>query len=137
MRRTSVSLPTKQVAHDPHEKLARHRPQEVEIFSGLKAVWMSQAQKTRWVKTAAIIFALVTLFYWLSPKGVDIYNEGAFVCREPVARHRGACILTRVQSPTRPAPRPKGRAKSPLTLRTEPTSARSPAPSRNPSFNMY
>lgn len=76
MRRTSVSLPTKQPAHDPHEKRARYKPQEVEIFAGLKAVWMSQAQKTRWAKTAAIIFAVVALFYWLSPRGVDIYNEG-------------------------------------------------------------
>lgn len=72
MRRTSVSLPTKQVAHDPHEKRARYKPQEVEIFSGLKAIWMSQAQKARWAKTAAIIFVVVTLFYWFSPGGVDI-----------------------------------------------------------------
>lgn len=76
MRRTSVSLPTKNVAHDPHEKPARHRPQDVGIFAGFQAVWMSQAQKTRWVKTAAIIFVVVALFYWLSPRGVDIYNEG-------------------------------------------------------------
>jgi guanosine-diphosphatase len=76
MRRTSVSLPTKQPAHDPHEKPARYRPRNLGFFESVKAVWMSQAQKTRWVKTAAIVFVLVAFFYWASPKGVDIYNEG-------------------------------------------------------------
>lgn len=96
MRRTSVSLPTKNVAHDPHEKRARHRPQEVGIFAGFQAVWMSQAQKTRWVKTAAIIFVVVALFYWLSPRGVDIYNEGtcAACSWSRVARHCWALVLT-------------------------------------------
>ena len=37
---------------------------------------MSQSQKTRWVKTAAIVFSLLALFYWLSPSGVEIYNDG-------------------------------------------------------------
>lgn len=79
MRRTSVSLPTKHVAHDPHEKPARYgsnNHNENGILANLKAVWMSQAQKARWAKTAAIVLVLVGFFYWLSPKGVDIYNGG-------------------------------------------------------------
>ncbi|SPO00665.1 probable guanosine-diphosphatase [Cephalotrichum gorgonifer] len=75
MRRTSVSLPTKQVAQDPFEKRARYRHQDLGFFARVKAVWMSQAQKTRWVKTTAIVFVVLVFFYWLSPKGVDIYND--------------------------------------------------------------
>lgn len=71
-----MSLPTKQIAHDPFEKPARYYPgQQLGFFASVKAVWMSQAQKARWVKTAAIVFVLLVFFYWVSPKGVDIYNE--------------------------------------------------------------
>lgn len=38
---------------------------------------MSQSQKTRWVKTTAIVLSICLLFYWLSPRGVEVYNEGA------------------------------------------------------------
>lgn len=79
MRRTSVSLPTKQIPHDPYEKRARYRPQDLGFFASIKAVWMSQAQKARWAKTAAIVFVVLVFFYWVSPKGVDMYNEGMFL----------------------------------------------------------
>jgi guanosine-diphosphatase len=36
---------------------------------------MTQSQRTRWIKTAAIVFAIVTLFYFISPKGVEVYHE--------------------------------------------------------------
>jgi len=39
---------------------------------------MSQAQKARWIKTAAIVFVLLACFYWISPKGVDLYNGGSY-----------------------------------------------------------
>ncbi|KAI1487576.1 guanosine-diphosphatase [Biscogniauxia mediterranea] len=75
MRRTSVSLPTKQVHHDPHEKRARYvYEKEPGILEKLQAASMNQAQKTRWLKTTAIVVFLVFLFYYLSPKGVDIYQ---------------------------------------------------------------
>ncbi|KAI0600415.1 guanosine-diphosphatase [Biscogniauxia sp. FL1348] len=75
MRRTSVSLPTKQVHHDPHEKRARYAyEKEPGILEKLQAASMNQAQKTRWLKTTAIVVFLVFLFYYLSPKGVDIYQ---------------------------------------------------------------
>jgi guanosine-diphosphatase len=78
MRRTSVSLPTKQAARDPHEKPARYdaHHRDPGFLNSLRAAWMSQAQKARWLKTAAIVFAVVFLFYWLSPTGVDVYNGG-------------------------------------------------------------
>ncbi|PHH63415.1 hypothetical protein CDD81_6016 [Ophiocordyceps australis] len=41
----------------------------------MKDAWLSQAQRTRWIKTAAIAFTLVTLFWWLSPRGVEVYKE--------------------------------------------------------------
>ncbi|KAI1503573.1 guanosine-diphosphatase [Biscogniauxia marginata] len=75
MRRTSVSLPTKHVRHDPHEKPARYAyEKEPGILEKLQAASMNQAQKTRWLKTTAIVVFLVFLFYYLSPKGVDIYQ---------------------------------------------------------------
>lgn len=37
---------------------------------------MTQSQRTRWIKTAAIVLAIVTLFYFVSPKGVEVYNGG-------------------------------------------------------------
>lgn len=36
---------------------------------------MSQAQKARWAKTAAIVIVLLGFFYWLSPRGVDMYKD--------------------------------------------------------------
>ncbi|KAI1104900.1 guanosine-diphosphatase [Jackrogersella minutella] len=78
MRRTSVSLPTKQVHHDPHEKPGRYDSghRELGIVEKLQSGTMNQAQKTRWLKTTAIVVFIVLLFYYFSPKGVDIYNNG-------------------------------------------------------------
>ncbi|KAI1469783.1 guanosine-diphosphatase [Daldinia caldariorum] len=75
MRRTSVSLPTKQVRHDPHEKPARYDSghRELGIVEKLQAT-MNQAQKTRWLKTTAIVVFLVFLFYYISPRGVEVYK---------------------------------------------------------------
>ncbi|KAI0893240.1 guanosine-diphosphatase [Annulohypoxylon nitens] len=74
MRRTSVSLPTKQVHHDPHEKPARYDSghREPGILEKLQNATMNQAQKTRWLKTTAIVVFLVFLFYYFSPKGVEV-----------------------------------------------------------------
>ncbi|KAH8197344.1 hypothetical protein TruAng_008474 [Truncatella angustata] len=83
MRRTSVSLPTKQAARDPHEKPARyesglhHRANnQTGILEKLQqATGMNQQQKARWLKTTAIVAFLIFLFYFLSPKGADIYQD--------------------------------------------------------------
>ncbi|KAJ0324067.1 hypothetical protein Brms1b_001314 [Colletotrichum noveboracense] len=75
MRRTSVSLPTKQPARDPHEKPGRFAPaRKTGLFASLGD--MSQAQKTRWMRTGAIAFFVVFLFWYLSPRGVNVRSPG-------------------------------------------------------------
>lgn len=79
MRRTSVSLPTKHVAYDPHEKPGRYEGnRQAGILARLRTLWMSQSQKARWVKTSAILIAVFLLFYYLSPSGVDLYHGGKY-----------------------------------------------------------
>ncbi|KAK6217868.1 hypothetical protein LQW54_003156 [Pestalotiopsis sp. IQ-011] len=85
MRRTSVSLPTKQAARDPHEKPARYESgyqHRADNRGGIveklqQAAGMNQAQKARWLKTTAIVVFVIFLFYFLSPTGADIYQEGS------------------------------------------------------------
>lgn len=82
MRRTSVSsvsLPTKHIAHDPHEKPARYDSyrRQTGTLEKIQAGMMNQAQKTRWMKATAIVVFLMFLFYFMAPKGADIYSEGA------------------------------------------------------------
>lgn len=76
--RTTSTQPPKIVVHDPYEKPDRYkfRPKKQGLIATMKETFMSQSQKTRWIKTTAIVFAVVTLFYFFSPKGVEIYNEG-------------------------------------------------------------
>ncbi|KAK1989387.1 GDA1/CD39 family protein [Colletotrichum cereale] len=76
MRRTSVSLPTKQPARDPHEKPGRFAPAQRNTGLLGRLNNMSQAQKTRWMRTGAIAFFVVFLFWYLSPRGVNVYNGG-------------------------------------------------------------
>ncbi|KAK1968415.1 GDA1/CD39 family protein [Colletotrichum sublineola] len=76
MRRTSVSLPTKQTARDPHEKPGRFAPAQRNTGLLGRLSDMSQAQKTRWMRTGAIAFFVVFLFWYLSPRGVNVYNGG-------------------------------------------------------------
>ncbi|PHH90923.1 hypothetical protein CDD83_2261 [Cordyceps sp. RAO-2017] len=77
MRRTSVSLPTKHVAHDPYEKPGRYQPdqQSQGLLATMKETWITSSQRTRWLRTAAVVFAVILLFWWLSPRGVEVYNE--------------------------------------------------------------
>lgn len=79
MRRTSVSLPKHKqgLAHDPHEKPARYQPRQVGILEKLKNDMMSQAQKTRWLKTGALVFFVLVGLYYLAPSGVDVYRGSA------------------------------------------------------------
>lgn len=73
MRRTSVSLPTNKIAHDPHEKPARYGTHyRRRGLLGKAADLMQQAKQTRWLKAAALLLACFTLFYYLSPSGVEI-----------------------------------------------------------------
>ncbi|EAQ90613.1 hypothetical protein CHGG_02548 [Chaetomium globosum CBS 148.51] len=78
MRRTSVSLPTKHIAYDPHEKPDRYdRNRGESLIMKMQSAWVSQSQRARYIKTGAIIFTVFLIFYFFSPSGVDIYNGHA------------------------------------------------------------
>lgn len=72
-----MSLPTKQVAYDPHEKTDRYYPSHRKqgLFASMKDTMLSQSQKSRWLKTGTLVLILFCLFYWLSPTGVEVYNK--------------------------------------------------------------
>ncbi|KAK4153129.1 nucleoside phosphatase family-domain-containing protein [Chaetomidium leptoderma] len=77
MRRTSVSLPTKHIAHDPHEKPDRYDTnRDTSLIMKMQSAWVSQSQRARYIKTGAILFVVFVLFYCFSPSGVDLYHEG-------------------------------------------------------------
>ncbi|RCI16413.1 hypothetical protein L249_1987 [Ophiocordyceps polyrhachis-furcata BCC 54312] len=77
MRRTSVSLPTKQAAHDPFEKPDRYQadPRNQGPLSAMKEAWTPGSQRLRWLRTGAIALTIVLLLWWLSPRGVGVYHE--------------------------------------------------------------
>jgi len=77
MRRTSVSLPTRQVAHDPYEKPDRYigtAARNGNLVAKMKDSWIAQSQRSRWIKMGAIAFALICLVYFFSPSGVKVYH---------------------------------------------------------------
>ncbi|KAK3378413.1 putative guanosine-diphosphatase [Podospora didyma] len=77
MRRTSVSLPTKHVAHDPFEKPDRYDfdYRAPGLRSRMQSAWANQTQnRMRYIKSGAIIFVVFLLFYFFSPSGVDLYH---------------------------------------------------------------
>ncbi|EQL01563.1 hypothetical protein G6O67_003017 [Ophiocordyceps sinensis] len=76
MRRTSVSLPTKQVARDPHEKPDRYQPAQRGrgLLSAMREVWVHHSQRTRWLRTVAVASTVLLIFWWLSPRGVEVYH---------------------------------------------------------------
>jgi guanosine-diphosphatase len=82
MFKALYSSSTHQTLHDPHEKPGRYIPAsrngKRSIFARMSEAWMSQSQRMRWLKTGAIVFAIICLFYWFSPAGVQVYNEGTF-----------------------------------------------------------
>ncbi|KAL6902531.1 GDA1/CD39 family domain-containing protein [Trichoderma evansii] len=95
MRRTSVSLPTKQVAYDPHEKTDRYHPSQRKqgLFASMKDTMLSQSQKSRWLKTGTLVLILFCLFYWLSPTGVEVYNKS------PLGSEAGSVSKTPASEP--------------------------------------
>ncbi|KAK3195932.1 Guanosine-diphosphatase [Lecanicillium sp. MT-2017a] len=64
-------------ANDPHEKPGRYKVnrKNQSVFAKMKETWMAQPQRTRYFKTVAIVFAVLCIFYWLSPTGVQVYND--------------------------------------------------------------
>jgi guanosine-diphosphatase len=81
MRRTSVSLPTRNVAHDPHEKAARYntkgaRNSAAGTLENIKTAWMTQSQRSRYLKTGGILLFVIFLFFYLSPSGTHVIKDG-------------------------------------------------------------
>lgn len=80
MFRALSSLPSKQSSHDPHEKPGRYIPASRNrgkgVFARMSDSWLAQPQRMRWLKAGTIVFALICLFYWFSPAGVQVYKEG-------------------------------------------------------------
>ncbi|KAL2023928.1 hypothetical protein VTK56DRAFT_705 [Thermocarpiscus australiensis] len=76
MRRTSVSLPTKHIAYDPHEKPDRYKAtnRQPRLLVKMQSAWVSQSQRARYIRTGAILVVVFLLFYYFSPAGVDLYN---------------------------------------------------------------
>lgn len=78
MRRTSVSLPTKHVARDPHEKPDRygfdHR--EPGLVAKMQSAWAQQSQRARYIKTGAIVFTVLLLFYFFTSGDSYVGGQG-------------------------------------------------------------
>ncbi|KAK2028539.1 GDA1/CD39 family protein [Colletotrichum zoysiae] len=103
MRRTSVSLPTKQPARDPHEKPGRFAPAQRNTGLLGRLRDMSQAQKTRWMRTGAIACFVVFLFWYLSPRGVNVYNgRGVSSGQVPADASYGTTKCTHSSSNSKP-----------------------------------
>jgi guanosine-diphosphatase len=71
-RRRSVSLPTRNPFHDPHEKAGRHMGNgsvNAHNFgaANLKDAWMTQSQRSRYLKTGGVAVFLIFLFFLLAP----------------------------------------------------------------------
>ena len=81
MRRTSVSLPTRNVVYDPYEKAARYKTKSggngsAGILEKTKIVWMTQSQRARYLKSGGLLLFIFFLFYYLGPKGTEVYRGG-------------------------------------------------------------
>ena len=71
-RRRSVSLPTRNNHHDPFEKADRHRRNgsahgPVATVENIRDVWMTQSQRSRYLKAGGILAFFVFLFFLLAP----------------------------------------------------------------------
>jgi hypothetical protein len=128
MRRSSVSLPTKHLAHDPHEKPDRYDngDRDSTLIMKMQSAWASQSQRARYIKTGAIIFVVFLLFYYFSPSGVDIYHEGR------LAREVETGVLRAVADHFQLHQTKRLKARRRPTRRTAPTSAPSPSPRTSP-----
>ena len=102
MRRTSVSLPTKHVAHDPHEKQARYGHKTPSILDTFQAAWMTQGQRARWLKATVVLAFIFVLFYCISPKGIDLRRPSAAGGQIPTDSTYGTGRCTRSSSSGKP-----------------------------------
>ncbi|KAI9743147.1 MAG: Guanosine-diphosphatase [Claussenomyces sp. TS43310] len=81
MRRSSLS--TRHGLPDPYEKPGRYNRSKdslghpAGILEKVKADWMTQSQRSRYLKTGGIIFFIVFLFYYLAPSGAKLGSGGS------------------------------------------------------------
>lgn len=72
-RRRSVSLPTRNTIDDPFEKAGRHSSNgsangsTTGIVDSVKDAWMTQSQRSRYLKTGGILALVVFLLFVLAP----------------------------------------------------------------------
>ncbi|EKD19574.1 uncharacterized protein L3040_002548 [Drepanopeziza brunnea f. sp. 'multigermtubi'] len=98
MRRTSVSLPTRNApAFDPFEKPNRYtttgaNKSAAAKLESIKTAWMTQSQRSRYLKTGGVLVFIVFLIYYLSPSGTDaiggvssVGNAGGQTVTDPKA----------------------------------------------------
>ncbi|KAI1326831.1 guanosine-diphosphatase [Xylariaceae sp. FL0255] len=104
MRRTSVSLPTKQARRDPHEKADRYDPghREPGILEKIQTAGMNPAQKSRWLRATAIVAFVLLLFYYFAPGGSDIYQGVSRGGQTPSDSSYGAAKCTKSYSKDKP-----------------------------------
>lgn len=138
MRTPTSPSSSKLPGFDPHEKPDRYKfkPKRQGIIGRMKESWMTQSQRTRWIKTAAIVFAIVTLFYFISPKGVEVYHEGTpsggSSCSRSLLNNP---ILTNIQLPN-PHTAVTMANLRPILL-TVPIDAQNPSPRTSLSSSMF
>ncbi|KAJ6789704.1 hypothetical protein PWT90_00568 [Aphanocladium album] len=99
---------TSKRSDDPHEKPGRYQPKSRQqgFFGKMKESWASQSQKTRYFKTTAIVFAIICLFYWLSPAGVTVQPS---VSQKPTPEPVGLTTGVNTPAPEKPVEKPAER----------------------------
>jgi guanosine-diphosphatase len=69
-RRRSISLPTKNL-NDPYEKADRHfnnyQENPPSIIDDLRAAWMNQSSRNRFLKVGGVVAFFVIVFFLLAP----------------------------------------------------------------------
>ena len=81
-RRTSVSLPKSQNNIDFHEKPDRHSrtpsANSTTHMQDLKAAWMNQGQRARYLKTGGILAFVLLLLFYIAPRSTTAPVVGKF-----------------------------------------------------------
>ena len=75
-RRQSVSLPTQHPFNDPHEKADRHADgtSTSTLTSNMRDAWMTQGQRSRFIKFGGLVTFVVLLLFYLGPNKTTVTN---------------------------------------------------------------
>ncbi|KAI9787073.1 MAG: Guanosine-diphosphatase [Candelina submexicana] len=97
-RQQSGSLPTRSNLNDPFEKPDRHLREGTSNGSSgfaedFKTAWMTQSQRSRYIKTGGIIGFIVLLFFLLAPsERANVTNFVGGMYHYHVSTHRGDVV---------------------------------------------